>query len=452
MSELEVKIVGDDGAGNANQRQVDVHPLFTATGNHNGMIVLTHRLIKTEPSTRFFLNPDFGVAMNQDVSFGVIGSIIHDGGSSSSALTGSADADTLNKLEDSGAPFGDGSTVVRVGMTVENTNDSTYARISAVDSTSILSLTTIASKGETPADIFPDGTDPYVVNAVWAGVATIGAWDFSTGGVITQASGNNNDQADIVSASADQKLASDFTSLTGNIDLISYTDSLHNITIQMTLDGALIGNAAIIDDFIDTGDFGLQKFSIPMAELGLTTELTNGIRIRVIRLGGSKPAFTLDDIRLEISGMPLVYDITVDNNEKFHITELVFAYADAVDSTLIVDESTNTLAPKATMPALSFNSILGVAALPVGFTIIRRKSGITLFTATIKTLGQHISAGAIPDVPWYDGTNTFLILRVLFTDPLILTGDTDDTLTITINDNMSGLLQFTASARGSIET
>jgi hypothetical protein len=38
-----------------------------------------------------------------------------------------------------------------------------------------------------------------------------------------------------------------------------------------------------------------------------------------------------------------------------------------------------------------------------------------------------------------------------FPEPIILNGTNDDFLSYTINDNLSGLLQFTAAARGALE-
>ena len=133
--------------------------------------------------------------------------------------------------------------------------------------------------------------------------------------------------------------------------------------------------------------------------------------------------------------------MNVDIGRRFHIRELIFAYADTVTSTL----------SDGTMPSIAYDAILGVASLPIGFLINRSKAGKSLFSATVKTIGAHISAGAKMDIPIDKGGKTFLILRAVFEDPLILSGDTDDTLTIQINDNMSGLLQFTASARGNLE-
>ena len=160
------------------------------------------------------------------------------------------------------------------------------------------------------------------------------------------------------------------------------------------------------------------------------------------RAGGPRPTVSFDDIQLEQTGTPLIFSLNVDQGQRFHISELVFAYADAQASTLA----------NGTMPALAYDQILGLAALANGFVITRAKAGKTLFSATIRTLGAHISAGAKPDIPWSDGTNTFLTIRTIFVDPLVLTGESNDTLTIQINDDMTGLLQFTAAARGSVET
>ena len=164
---------------------------------------------------------------------------------------------------------------------------------------------------------------------------------------------------------------------------------------------------------------------------------------------GPKPLYYLDKIQIEASGTPVTYSLAVDRGDRFHIEEIVFAYADALASTItgLADGTEN-----ATLPGLSYNKILGESALTNGFIITRSKGGVTLFAATIKTIGDHIAAGATIDSPMSDGTNTFITLRAKFGSPLVLTGDVSDILTITVNDDMSGLLQFTVSARGGLET
>ena len=433
---LEFKIVGDTGR-DTSKRQVHIHPFKTATGVHSGLVVLSQKFIETEPSTTFFVNDTVGIAMNQDVSFGSIASVIHDGGTTTSADTGTADTNTVNKLIQAGQNFT--STVV-VGMSVHNTTDDTYGNVTAVDSDTSLSL---------DSDVFPDGNEAFIINAVWVGTAVQGTWNFADGGKITLTGGDNNDQASIVSDTVALWDMDNFTAFTGKIDLDTYVPATQDISIQFNLNGVLVGNSILLNDFIDTGNFAEQSFVIPKALLGLSSQNINGLTITLSRTGGAKPSFKFDDLQLEASGIPLVFSLNVDPGNRFHIQELVFAYRDNITSITTVTGATENV----TNHALDVNTILGLSALTNGFVIRRQKAGKTLFSATIKTLGGHMSAGALPDVPLTapDGSSTFIVLRAKFEDPLILTGDADDTLTITINDNMSGLLQFTVSGRGGLE-
>lgn len=431
------RITGNTG-GNSKERETHVHPFETANGKHTGLIALTHRLIETEPSTVFFTNDTVGIAMNQNVTFGAIASIIHDGGTSSNRGTGNADSNVTNKLIDSvGTPFDD----VVVGMSVENTDAGTYANVVTVEDNNTLLL---------DADIFPAGTEAYEVDAVWVGTAVQGAWNFADSGKITLTSGNNSDEASFDANALASYNMGNFTALTGKIDLDTYSDINTNIIISFDLNSIPVGNSVTLDDFIDTGSFLEQSFVIPKASLGLTTQEVNGFTVSIVRLGGAKPTFKLDDIQLESSGTPLIFNLNVQNANRFHIQEIVFTYVDNITSLTTVSGATQN----ATDPFFSYNKILGLNALTNGFVITRTKAGKTLFSSTIRTLGQHISAGAKADTPLSDGANTIVVLRAIFSGEhdLVLTGNVTDTLTIQINDDMSGLVQFTVAARGGLET
>ena len=276
----------------------------------------------------------------------------------------------------------------------------------------------------------------------WVGTAIAGAWNFTDSDRISITSANNNDAADFVEENTLTIDMSGFTALTGNLNLDTYNEINNSMSIQFNLSGTLVGSSIDLNDYIDTGDFAQQNFVVPKLDLGLADQSLDGMVLTMARAGGPRPTVSFDDIQLEQTGTPLIFSLNVAQGESFHISELVFSYADVLAGTLA----------NGTMPALAYDQILGLAALANGFVITRAKAGKTLFSATIRTLGAHISAGAKPDIPWSDGTNTFLAVRVIFTDPLILTGEPNDTLTMQINDDMTGLLQFTVAARGSIET
>jgi len=344
--------------------EAHVHPFKTAAGNHVGLVTLTHPFIETEPSTIFFTNSTFGIAMNQNVTF-------------------------------SGSP-----------------------------------------------EVIFDGTD----SGAWVSTLVAGTWDFADGGKVTITTANNLDNA--IWDDAGTIDMAGHTAITGKVDLDIYNPINNSILIQFGLAGVDVGNTVDLNDFIDTGDFTEQSFAIPKADFGLDTQTVDDMDITMIRAGGAKPTVKFDDFQIEQIGAPAVFELNVNKGDKFHIQELVFAYADNITSITTVAGATETV----TNSFISFDAILGVSALTNGFVITRSKGGVTLFSATIRSLGAHMSAGAKLDMPLSDGTNTFVVLRAIFDQPLILTGAPDDTLTITINDNMSPLVQFTASARGGLES
>lgn len=211
-----------------------------------------------------------------------------------------------------------------------------------------------------------------------------------------------------------------------------------------TATGTQVGDSIKLEDYFNFPVFDTwQSIVIPLADLALTSATTvDAFRIEIVAKSGAKsPKFYLDKIQIEASGGSEVFEVNVDKGNRLHIDELVFSYADDLSGTV----------SNGTMPGIAYDKILGIAALTNGFVITRRKKGKTLFSATVKTLGDHLSAGAKADRPWSDGTNTFVILRQIFKSPLVLSGDPDDTLTITVSDNLSGLLHFRVAARGGLE-
>lgn len=431
---IEAQIIGGKGK-DTSVSSVHVHGFETAKGIHQGLVVLTQRFIETEPSTKFFTNPTVGIAMNQAITYGgtrLNATILHAGVNSGSAIAGTTDASpSANKLVDTSGGF---DAAVGPGALVHNTTASPdeYALVTAVDSDTQLSL---------DADIMDAGSEAFVINDIWPGTAVQGTWNFADSGKFTITSALNNDEATFTVDADHIWNATHFVSFTGKVDLDTYDPSINTIILEFGLDGILVGNSVLLDNFMDTGDFGEQSFVILKDEFGLSDQDFNSMRITITRSGGIKPSIKFDDFQWENTGEPIIFTLNIDRGDKFHIQELVFAYADALAGTL----------SDGTMPALAYDKILGLTALTNGFVITRSKGGNTLFSATIKALGEHLSAGAKADIPWSDGTNTFVTIRAIFDDPLILTGEPDDILTITINDDMSGLLQFTASGRGGLE-
>ena len=241
----------------------------------------------------------------------------------------------------------------------------------------------------------------------------------------------------------------DFSALTGKVDLDTYNSTQNTILVEFGVNGVTVGNNINLNDFIDPGDFAEQSFSVPKADLGLAGQDANDLRITMTRSGGVKPTVKFDDLQLETTeGVnPAVFKATTPFGTQFHITEIRLALADELSGIVTVAGATEN----ATMPGLSYDKILGVSALTNGITFSRVQDGVTNFAVQLKQLGDFLGTGSDITSVISDGTNTFISLIVKFPEPIILNGAENSFLSFTINDDLSGLKQFSASARGAIE-
>ena len=181
---------------------------------------------------------------------------------------------------------------------------------------------------------------------------------------------------------------------------------------------------------------------------GLSNQQCNGIRFLVSRSGGPQVAFDIDNIRLETGDAPVVFTMAPLRGEVLYITEIRFGIADNVSGIVTVAGTTENHS----MDNLSYDKILGVSALTNGIVFTRIQNGKTLFAVTLKQLGDFLSTGSNLINVISDGTNTFITLLVEFPEPIIIEGNsTENFLSFTISDNLSGLLVFTAAARGALE-
>jgi len=172
----------------------------------------------------------------------------------------------------------------------------------------------------------------------WTGTAIAGTWNFADGGTITITSANNNDEASFAEETPTTIDMSNFTALTGSVDLNIYNPNNNSIIIQFDNAGTLVGNSVDLNDFIDTGNFATQSFVIPKADLGLTTQLLDGMSLRITRTGGARPTIAFDDIQFEASGDPAIFKATTPLGTSFHITEIRIRMEDAI-STVLTDAS-----------------------------------------------------------------------------------------------------------------
>ena len=425
---LRVDLYGPDHTGE--ERRPHVHE----RDGHSGLVVLSDPLRQLRQKVTPLVNPSFGSAMNQDVSFGTVKNVIY-AGAGASAKTGTADTNTTDACEDSGGV--DFLTTVAVGMTVEETGASAYARVDTVPSNIKATLTDIG-EGD-GSDIFPAGTEAYIFNATWA-VSGAATWDFTTDVSLT--SGNNNDQAVFAANAKDLSLASDFVALSFAINLNTYSASQHNLTIQLRRIGISIGVAVNLNDYVDPNNFGAQVAIIPIDDFELEVPTFNGLTFTVVRSGGAKPSLDIDDIQLETGTAPLSYRAVAASGTRFRIAQLVFTFVDALD----IDRAS------ASVPALSYDKILGDAALTNGIGINWVRDGANLLSLSLRNIGDIMAAGGQLRNVIADGTNTSIQITVDLVEPIILEGSPEaNYLESLIQDDLSTQVVFTIFVRGGEE-
>ena len=86
-----------------------------------------------------------------------------------------------------------------------------------------------------------------------------------------------------------------------------------------------------------------------------------------------------------------------------------------------------------------------------GIVFQRVQNDEVLFSVVLKQLSDFLEAGSTITNAISDGTNTFISVELDFFEPIVLEGGAGNSLSLTISDDLSGLLQFTAVARGALE-
>ncbi len=421
---IALEIVGAPHLGHSRRvLRSNVH----SKGEHNGIVAYTQDLLDFNPEVVSFLNPSKGNAMNQNVGFTGNPTVVHAGVNSGALLTGTTTGTTSSHLIDSGETFSE----IAVGMSVKNTTSGTeYARVTAVSANDLTLDTDILVSGEN-----------YEINPIWVGTAIIGTWNFADSGKITITTADNGDEASFDNDTNQQWDVGNVTTLTGKVDLDVYDPAFNSILISFDLNDTLVGDVLNINNYIDTANFAEQSFVIPKGDFNFGTMIINGMTLQISRMGGSKPTIKFDDIQWEETGESLVYTVAPAGGERFHVTQIRYGFAD--NETGILTDGT--------MPSLSFNKLLSVPELANGIVFRRVENTETIFSVTLHHLSDFLSTGADLINVISDGSNTFFSLIIDFPEAMILDGGSNDFISLTISDNLSSLLQFTAVARGSVE-
>jgi len=288
-----------------------------------------------------------------------------------------------------------------------------------------------------------DGGD----SACWTGAIVAGTWDFADtttpqAGTKCVSLTNGEDGDEATFADGTETDFTTHTAVTGQVRLETYNSTVNSIILQFQNNNVDVGNSVNLNDFINTGLLDVyQGFVIPKAAFGIATDTVDEMDMSIVRTGGAKPTFRVDAWQIENTGEPAVFKATTPLGTRFHITELRIALADNVTGVV-----TN-----GTMAGLAYDALLGESTLSNGILFRRVEKEETVFAVSIRQLGDFLSTGSNIVNSISDGANTFITLLIEFPEPIVLEGGEDSFLSFTINDNLSGLLQFTAAARGALE-
>lgn len=291
------------------------------------------------------------------------------------------------------------------------------------------------STGGTPENIH-DGED----TSYWTASALSGTWDFSSatqandGTQSIDATGTvNNDEALFEDGTSISM--STYTSLGGAVYITSWPGTgTKEVEIEARLNGVVVGNSVNLSSYVTTGTQNVwQTFTIPKADMGLTSDTVDELVIRTIDIGGGEPPnYFLDSLLWNeaAGGTATEYAVRAQQGTNRFATGFSIFMADTVTEAA----------------ATAYDTILGVPALSNGILFTRQSGQRILFSSPLRQLSDFIqSYGGGTFTTGGDGTNRWIKIESAFDPPIRLRED--DYMSMVVRDDLSGLLVLRASLR-----
>lgn len=216
----------------------------------------------------------------------------------------------------------------------------------------------------------------------------------------------------------------------------------NSISVQgffLGVGGGPRGVPVLLEDYFNESFFKtVQKIAIPLEDMSLSADTIDTLRFEVLAKVGAGPVFYLDNIQIEETSGSREFNVVAPPGTKYYINQFKFTYIDGI-STSFADNS---------MPFLSYDKILGVDKLTTGIGFQRIQTGVSLFSASVTCIADSTRGGSVLENVFSDGVNAHVTVSTLFTSPVMLDSRRDDAIRITVNDDLTGLVSFTALAMG----
>lgn len=295
----------------------------------------------------------------------------------------------------------------------------------------------------------PDGIHNGTDSALWTGSALTGTWTFDStaqaqaGTRSVDATATvHNDEAQFERSSA--ITANDYAAMTGYIYITAWPSSgTKEVELRNRLAGVDVGNSINLSDYVNTGILNTwQKYTIPLADFGLSADSIDQLVVRTIDIGGgAAPDYYLDTMQWEETGSE-TFLLEADLGTKYYITHMSIVMADAYDGTLA----------SASHPNIKYNQLLAVSKLTNGIIFRLTSDDIIRFNGIFQQHVDYLTFPGIKVTSGGDGTNTWIQYDILFDFPLVLDSRTKDKLEMILADDLSGLLYHRVLVRGYTET
>ncbi len=206
-----------------------------------------------------------------------------------------------------------------------------------------------------------------------------------------------------------------------------------------TTTSTLVGTPVLLEDYFDPFTFDVwNKLTIPLADMGLTSGTIDAFRMGMVAQNGSSPRFYVDDFQIEQTTSGAEYDMAAPDGKKFLLHQ--FRYT-------VIDTYAGTVAD-GTMPGLTYNQLLGVSSLTSGISFTWERAGAVVGQTTIHDISDAVKSGASITNHMSDGITTSITILREFVEPIILSSNSNDKISIHINDDLSGLISLTAVGTG----
>lgn len=215
--------------------------------------------------------------------------------------------------------------------------------------------------------------------------------------------------------------------ISGQVRLDTYDASKNSMTFQFRNNGGDVGNSVNLNNFINTGTLGsYQGFVLTKAAMGVDGLTVDELTI-TFSVTGPKPTVRFDVMQIEDDGAPLDYTFAPEPGEEFNVHTLKFVMADNVTATS------------------DYNTFFSIAALTNGIIIAVKSLGVTAFAGSFRRTIDFINAPLIEFEDRIGAANSWMSFVANFPHDVILNGNNEDSVTFTIQDDLSSLTFFRAT-------